>query len=61
MALIPWESREKKLRDIFDDLYDFGFISQSRNLRKRSLEGGEWLPSVDIIDKKDRSITSCWS
>ncbi|MEA1939985.1 MAG: Hsp20/alpha crystallin family protein [Candidatus Caldatribacteriota bacterium] len=57
MALIQREPREvKNARDIFDDLFDFGFMPQSRVLRKRWLEGGEWSPPVDIIDKKDKIV-----
>ncbi len=54
MALVPWEPKEiKHLRDFFDDLFDFEIMPQSRRLRRRWLEGGEWSPPVDVIDKKD--------
>ncbi|MCZ2845912.1 MAG: Hsp20/alpha crystallin family protein [Candidatus Bathyarchaeota archaeon] len=57
MALVPWEPREMKhLRDFFGDVFDFDIIPQSRRLRRRWLEGGEWSPLVDVIDKKDKII-----
>ena len=57
MALVPWEPKEiRHLRDFFDDLFDFEIMPQSRRLRRRWLEGGEWSPLVDVIDKKDEII-----
>ena len=57
MALVPWEPREiKSLRDMFDEFFDFEIMPQSRRLRKRWLEGGEWSPPVDVIDKKESII-----
>ena len=57
MALVPWEPREMKhLRDFFGDVFDFDIIPQSRRLRRKWLEGGEWSPLVDVIDKKDKII-----
>jgi len=57
VALVPWEPKEiRHLRDFFDDLFDFEIMPQSRRLRRRWLEGGEWSPLVDVIDKKDEII-----
>ena len=57
MTLVPWEPREMKgLRDLFDEFFDFSFVPQSRRLRRKWLEGGEWSPPVDVIDKEDSVI-----
>ena len=57
MALVPWEPKEiRRLRNIFDEFFDFEIMPQSRSLRKKWLEGGEWSPLVDVIDKKDSII-----
>jgi len=57
MTLVPWEPREMKgLRDLFDEFFDFSFVPHSRRLRRRWLEGGEWSPPVDVIDKEDSVI-----
>jgi HSP20 family protein len=57
MALVPWEPKETKhLKNLFDEFFDSEIIPQSRNLRKKWLEGGEWSPSVDVIDKKDNIV-----
>lgn len=57
MAIVPWEPKEiKHLRDLFDEFFDFEIMPQSRRLRKRWLEGGEWSPLVDVIDKKDNIL-----
>ena len=55
MALVPWEPKEiKRLRDLFDDFFDSELLPESRRLtRRRWMEGGEWSPLVDVIDKKD--------
>lgn len=54
MALVPWEPKEvRHLRNLFDEFFDFEALPQSRYLKKRWLEGGEWSPLVDVIDKKD--------
>ena len=41
---------------MFDDFFDFGYMPQNRNLKRRWLEGGDWSPLVDIIDEKDKII-----
>ncbi len=57
MTLVPWEPKEMKyLKDLFDEFFDFGIMPQSRRMKKRWLEGGEWSPLVDVIDKKDKVI-----
>lgn len=58
MALVPWEPKEiKRLRDLFDDFFDFELLPESRRLtRRRWMEGGEWSPLVDVIDKKDNIL-----
>ncbi len=58
MALVPWEPREiKRLRDLFEDFFDFELMPESRRLsRKRLMEGEVWSPLVDIIDKKDHIL-----
>ena len=55
MTLVPWEPKEiKRLRDLFDDFFDSELLPESRRLtRRRWMEGGEWSPLVDVIDKKD--------
>lgn len=58
MALVPWEPREiKRLRDLFEDFFDFELMPESRRLsRRRLMEGEVWSPLVDIIDKKDHIL-----
>ncbi len=58
MTLVPWEPKEiKRLRDLFDDFFDFELLPESRRLtRRRWMEGGEWSPLVDVIDKKDNIL-----
>jgi HSP20 family protein len=57
MALVPWEPKEiKRLRDLFDEFFDFEILPQSKRLRRSWLEGGEWSPPVDVVDKKDNII-----
>ncbi len=58
MALVPYEPREvKRLRDLFDDFFDFEFLPESRRVARRGLwEGGEWVPLVDVIDQKDKIL-----
>ncbi|HBY58040.1 MAG TPA: hypothetical protein DEG96_09325 [Candidatus Atribacteria bacterium] len=58
MPLVPWEPKEiKRLRDLFDDFFDFELLPESRRLtRRRWMEGGEWSPLIDVIDKKDNIL-----
>ncbi|MHC2995685.1 MAG: Hsp20/alpha crystallin family protein [Candidatus Atribacteria bacterium] len=57
MALVPWEPKEiRHLRNLFDEFFDFEIMPHSRHLRRRWLEGGEWSPLVDVIDKKDSIV-----
>jgi len=57
MSLVPWEPREmKRLRNLFDEFFDFEIVPQSRKFKKGWLEGGEWSPLVDVINKKDNII-----
>ncbi len=58
MSLVPWEPREiKRLRDLFEDFFDFELMPESRRLiRRRLAEGEVWSPLVDIVDKKDNIL-----
>ena len=55
--LIPWEQREvSNLRNMFDDFFGSRFTPQSRTMREKWLQAGDWSPLVDIIDEKDKII-----
>jgi HSP20 family protein len=57
MTLVQWKPREMKhFGNLFDEVFNFGIMPQSRELRNRWLEGGEWSPLVDVMDKKDKII-----
>jgi HSP20 family protein len=57
MALVPWEPKEiRLLRNLFDDFFNFEVIPQSRSLKRKWLEGGEWSPLVDVIEEKNSLI-----
>ena len=57
MTLVQRKPREMKhFGNLFDEVFNFGIMPQSRELRNRWLEGGEWSPLVDVMDKKDKII-----
>ena len=58
MTLVKWKPRRevKHFDNLLDDVFNFGLIPYSGNLRSRWLEGGEWSPLVDVVDKKDKII-----
>jgi len=57
MTLVQWKPREmKQFGNLFDEVFNFEIMPQSRELRNRWLEGGEWSPLVDVMDKKDKIV-----
>ena len=57
MTLVQRKPREMKhFGNLFDEVFNLGIMPQSRELRNRWLEGGEWSPLVDVMDKKDKII-----